>query len=73
MSDNVLPVFPSRSFMISYLTIKCLSNFWIFCVYSERVCYIFTDLLEVVQLSPTPLAEETLFSTLYILASFVKE
>ena len=70
---NVLPMFPSRSCMMSYLTIKCLSHFGLFCVYSVRVCYIFHWFTWGCPTFPTPLAKETLFSTLYILASFVKE
>ena len=38
-----------------------------------RVCSNFIDLHAAVQLSQTPLAGETVFSLLYIFASFVKD
>ena len=37
MSENVLPVFSSRSFMMSCLTFKSLSHFEFIFVYGERV------------------------------------
>ena len=51
MSENVLPVFSSRSFMVSCLILKSLSHFEFFFVYGVRVCSNFIDLHAAVQLS----------------------
>ena len=50
MSENVLPMFSSRSFMVSYLIFKSLSYFELIFVYSVRECSNFIDLREAVQL-----------------------
>ena len=42
--DNVLPVFSSRSFMVSCLIFKSLSHFEFIFVCGERVYSNFTDL-----------------------------
>ena len=42
--DNVLPVFSSRSFMVSCLMFKSLSHFEFIFVCGERVYSNFTDL-----------------------------
>ena len=57
MSENVLPKFFSRSFMVSCLIFKSLSHFEFIFVYGVRECSNFTDL----HAFPTPLAEETVF------------
>ena len=44
MSENVLPVYSSRSFMVSYLKFKSLSHFQFILVYGMRVCSSFIDL-----------------------------
>ena len=49
---------------------KSLSQFEFIFVYGVRVCSNFIDLHQAVPTFPTPLAEETVFSPLYILASF---
>jgi len=41
-------------------------------VYDIRVCSNFIDLHAAIPAFPTPLAEETIFSPLYILSSFAK-
>ena len=65
MSENVLSVLPSRSFMVS-----CVAFEFIF-VPDERVCTNFIDLHAVVQLSQHRDLLRRLSFPLYILASFV--
>ena len=72
MSDNVLPMFSSRSFMVSCLTFTSLSHFEFIFTYGMRECSNVIDLHVAVQFSLMLLAEEIVFSPLYILASFVK-
>ena len=66
MLENVLPVFSSRSFMVSCLMFKCISHFGFIWGPGVRVCPNFIDLHAVVSL-----AGEIIFFSLYILASFV--
>ena len=47
MSENVLPMFYSRSFMVSCLIFKCLSHFEFIFVCDVRECSNFIDLLAV--------------------------
>ena len=65
MSKSVLPMFFSKSFIVSGLTFRSLIHFEFIFVYgvhsSSCSCPVF----------PAPLTEETVFSPLYILASFV--
>ena len=51
MSENVLPMFSSRSFMVYCLIFKSLSHFEFIFVYGVRVCSSFIDLHVAVQLS----------------------
>ena len=51
MSENVLPVFSSRSLMVSCLTFKSLSHFEFIFVHGMKVCSSFIDLHAVVQFS----------------------
>ena len=51
MSENVLPMFSSRSFMVSCLVFKSLSHFEFVFVYGLRECSNFIDLHVAVQLS----------------------
>ena len=44
MLENVLPMFSSRSFMVSCLVFKSLSHFEFIFVYGVRVCSNFIDL-----------------------------
>ena len=46
MSENVLPVFFSRSFMVSYLIFRSLSHFEFIFVYGVMECSNFIDLHE---------------------------
>ena len=72
MSENVLPMFVSRSFMGSCLIFKCVSQFEFCFVYGEKVSSNFIDLPVAVQLSPYHLLKR-FSSQLYSLASFVKD
>ena len=51
ISENVLPMSSSRSFMMSYLIFKSLSHFEFVFVYDVRVCSNCIDLHGAVQLS----------------------
>ena len=51
MSENVLPMFPSRSFVVLCLMFKSLNHFELIFVYGVRMCSKFIDLHEAAQLS----------------------
>uniref|UniRef100_A0A8D1GPJ0 Uncharacterized protein n=1 Tax=Sus scrofa TaxID=9823 RepID=A0A8D1GPJ0_PIG len=51
MSENVLPMFSSRSFMVPYLMFKSLRHFVFIFVHGVRVCSSFIDLHAAVQCS----------------------
>ena len=72
MSESVLPIFSSRSFIVSGLTFRSLIHFEFIFVYGVRKCssHSFTSGWLVF---PAPLVKEIVFSPLYILASFVKD
>ena len=71
MSDSVLPIFSSKSFIISGLT---FSSKWFEFIFVCGVRKYYFILLHIaMQVLPGPLTEETIFSPLYILASFVKD
>ena len=74
MSERVLPMFPSRSFIVSGLTCRSLTHFEFTFVYGVRkypsFIFFFTSGWPV---SPAPLVKEIIFSPLYILAYFVKD
>ena len=69
---SVLPMFSSRSFIVSGLTFRSLIHFELIFVYGVRKCSSFI-LLQAVDQFPAPLFKEIVFSPLYILASFVKD
>ena len=69
MSDSVLPMLSSKSFTVSGLIFRSLICF-IF-VHGLRECSNFNLLDVAVQFSQHHLLNKTVFSTLYILASFV--
>ena len=50
LSENVLPIFSSRSFTVSCLIFMSVSHFELILVHSIRVCSNFTDLYAAVQL-----------------------
>ena len=64
MSENVLPMISSRSFMVSYLILKSLSHFEFIFVHGVRVCSNFIELHATVQLSQHHLLKR-LFPILY--------
>ena len=64
MSESVLPMFSSRSFIVSGLTFRSLIHFEFIFVYAVRKCSSFILLQVVDQFSQ---------HHLYILASFVKD
>ena len=72
MSENVLPVFFYRSFMVSGLILTSLSHLKCISVQNVRVCSNFIDLHVAVQLSQYHLLKTLSFFPLYIPASFVK-
>ena len=72
MLENVLRMFSSRSFMVSYVTFKSISHFEFIFVHSVRVYSNFIDLHAAVQLL-TWLAEGTVFFSFHILAFFVED
>jgi len=51
MSENVLPMFSSRSLMVSCLIFKPLSHFEFIFMHGVRVCSSFIDLLAAIQVS----------------------
>ena len=65
MSENVLPMFSSRSFMVSCLIFKSLSPFQFIFVYGERVCSNYIDLHVAVQLSQHHLLKRLPFPIVY--------
>ena len=69
MSESVLPMFSSRSFIVYGLTFKSLIYFEFIFVYGVRKCSSFILL----PVSPAPLGKEVVFFPLYILASFVED
>ena len=72
MSESVLPMFSSRSFIVSGLTFRSLIHFEFIFVYGVRKCCSFILLQVVDQFYQSQLLE-IVFSPLYILASFVKD
>ena len=73
MSKSVLPMFSSKSFVVSGLTFRPLIHFEFIFVYGVRECSNFILLHVAVQFSQHHLTEEAVFSPLYILASFIKD
>ena len=71
MSESVLPMFSSRSFIVSGLTFRSLIHFEIIFVYGVRKCSSFILLQVVDQVSQ--IVKEVVFFPLYILASFVTD
>ena len=72
MSESVLPMFSSRSFIVSGLTLRSLIHFEFIFVYGVRKCSGFILLQVIDQFSQHHLLKRLSFSPLYILASFVK-
>ena len=72
MLESVLPMFSSRSFIVSGLTLRSLVHFEFIFVYGVRRCSSFILLQVVDQFSQHHLLK-ILFSPLYIFASFVED
>ena len=72
MSENVLPIFSSRNFMISCLIFKSLSNFEFIFVYGIRVYSNFIDLHVTVQLSQYHLLKRPSFPYYIVLPPLLK-
>ena len=69
--QSVLPLFSSKSFIISSLTFRSLIHFELIFVYGIRECSSFICLHVAVPIFPAPLIKENVFSPTYILASSV--
>ena len=65
MSENILPMFSSRSLMVSCFTFKSLSHFEFIFVRGVRVFPSFTDLHAAVWFSQHHLLKRLFFSILY--------
>ena len=73
MSENVLPLFSSRSFMMSCLMFKSFETFWVyFLVHGMRVCSSFPDLHAAVQFSLHQLPKRLPFPHFILLPSLSK-
>ena len=72
MLESVLPMFSSKSFVVSGLTFRSLIKFEFIFVYGVRKCSNFILLYVCYPVFPAPFIEEDVFAPLYILASFVK-
>ena len=72
MLESVLPMFSYKGFMVSGLTCKSLSHFEFSFVYGMGACSNFIGLHAAVQLSQQ-IAENTVFSPRYVLASFAEK
>ena len=70
MLESILPMFSSKSFIVSNLTFRSLIYLEIIFVYGVRKCSNF--ILLNCPVFPASLIEETIFSPLYILAFFIK-
>ena len=73
MSESVLPMFSSMSFIVSGLTFRSIIYFEFILVYGVRKCSSFILLQLVDQFSQYHLLKRLSFFPLYILASFVKD
>ena len=73
MSENALPMFSSRSFMVSCLTFGSLNHLEFIFGYAVRDYSNFIDLHEAVQPFQHHVPEETAFFSLHILTSFVED
>ena len=67
-----LPMFSSRSFVVSGLMFRSLSHFEFIFVYGVRKCSSFIFYRWLTSF-PSTTVEETVFSLLYIFASFIKD
>ena len=68
MLENVLPVFSSRSLMVSWLRFKSSNHFEFIFVHGGRVCSSFTDVHAAVPVSQHHLLERLSFSHFVLLS-----
>ena len=73
MLECVLPMFSSKSFIVSGLMFRSLIHFEFIFVYGVRKCSRFHSFTSGCPDFPAPLVKEIVFYPLYILASFVKD
>ena len=73
MLESVLPMFSSRSFIVSGLTFRSLIHFEFILVYSVRKCSSFILLQVVDQFSQHHLLRRLSLIHLYMLVSFVED
>ena len=75
MSQSVLPMFSSKSLIVSGLIFRSLIHFEFIFVYGVKECsnFILSYWTCSCPVFPAPLIEEAVFSPLYILASFIKD
>ena len=66
MSENVLPMFSSRNFMMSHLMFKSLGHFEFIFVYDERVCYNFIDFYMQLSSFPNPTCWRDFFHCIFL-------
>ena len=67
MSKSVLPMFSSKSFMVSCLTFRSFIHFQFIFVYGVRICSNFIHLCVAVQFSQCHLLKRLSFFPLYVL------
>ena len=72
MSESVLPMFSSRSFIVSDLTFRSLIHFEFIFVYGVRKCSFFHTFPCSCPVFPALFNEETVFAPLYTIVSSVK-
>uniref|UniRef100_A0A8D1GVV7 Uncharacterized protein n=1 Tax=Sus scrofa TaxID=9823 RepID=A0A8D1GVV7_PIG len=72
MSDNVLPMFSSRSLEVSSLIFKSLIHFEFIFIHGVRVCSSFIDLHAAVQVSQQSLLKRLSFSHFMFLLPLLK-
>ena len=73
MLESVLPMFFSRSFIVSGLTFRSLIHFEFIFVYGVRKWSNFHSFTSGWPVFPAPLVKQVVFSPLYMFASFVKD
>ena len=73
MSESILPICSSKSFIVSDLKFRSFTHVEFNFVYSVRKCSSFILLQVVDQFSQHHLLKRLFFSLLYIFASFVKD
>ena len=73
MSLSVLPMFFSKSFIVSGLTFRSLIHFEFIYVYGVRQCSNFIFFTCSCPVFPALFIDKAVFAPLYILASFVKD